>query len=66
MRDYKVPYKRLECIRVLIIYFASTYKWMFLYLKGLNLTIDGWREGRKKYFYKTNCHPRVCLKVWEW
>ena len=66
MREDRVPHKRLECIRGIIIYGASNFKWMTPYLKGLHPTIDGWRERCKKYFYKTKSQPRIHLKVWEW
>ena len=66
MRGYIVPHKRLECIRVFLIYVASTYKWMMPYLKGIYLNIDGCRERRDKYSYKTKSQPRVRLKIWEW
>ena len=36
------------------------------YIKGLNMTIDGWREGRYKDFYKIKSLPRIFLKVWDW
>ena len=52
MREYRLPHKRLECIRGLLIYVARTFKWMTPYLKGLHLTINGWRERREIYFYK--------------
>ena len=66
MREDRVTHKRLECIRGFLIYVARTFKWMTPYLKGLHLTIDGWREGRYKYFYKIKSQPRVCIKMWEW
>ena len=52
MREERVYHKILECIRGFLIYVARTFKWMTPYLKGLHLTIDGWREGREIYFYK--------------
>ena len=61
-----MPHKILECIGGFIIYLASTYKWMMLYLQELHLTIDGWREGIEKNLYKTKSKPRVYMKVWEW
>ena len=45
---------------------ARTYEWMMPYLKGLHMKIDGWREGRDKYLYKTKSQLRVRLKVWKW
>ena len=44
MREYKLPHKRLNCIRRFLIYVVRTFEWMTPYLKGLYLTIDGWRE----------------------
>eukprot|EP00985_Skeletonema_marinoi_P028317 scaffold24532_cov80-Skeletonema_marinoi.AAC.2 len=38
--------KRLEQIRGFLIYVGRTYRWMNPYLKGLHLTIDGWRRDR--------------------
>lgn len=38
--------KRLEQIRGFLGYVSQTYPIMATYLKGLHLTIDGWREGR--------------------
>ena len=55
--------KILEGIRGFLIYVARTFKWMTPYLKGLHLTIDGWREGRDKDFYKTKIQLWVRLKV---
>ena len=66
MREDRMPHKILECIRGLLIYVARNFKWMTTYLKGLNLTIYGWIEGRDKDLYKTKSQPRVCLKVWNW
>ena len=65
-KEDRVPHKRLEYIRGFLIYVARTFKWTTTYLKGLHLTIYGWREGRDKYFYKIKSQPRVSLKVWEW
>ena len=48
MREYRVTHKILECIICFLIYVAMTFKWITPYLKGLHLTIDGWREGRDK------------------
>ena len=52
-REDRVTHKRLECIKGFLIYVVRNFKWMTPYLKGLHLTIDGWREGFEKYFYKT-------------
>ena len=66
MREDRVHHKILECIRGFLIYADRDFKWMTPYLKGLNLTIDRWKEGRDKEFYKIKSQPRVRLKVWEW
>ena len=42
----KVPHQRLLEIRGFLNYVVRTYPWMNPYLKGLHLTIDGWRSGR--------------------
>ena len=42
-----VPRQRLLEIRGFLNYVVRTYPWMNPYLKGLHLTIDGWREGRE-------------------
>ena len=41
-----LPGQRLLEIRGFLNYVVRTYPWMNPYLKGLHLTIDGWREGR--------------------
>ena len=66
MREDRVPHKILWCTRVFRIYVASTFKCMTPSIKGLHLTIYGWRERRDKDLYKIKIQPRVCLKVWEW
>ena len=66
MRGDRVNHKRLDYIRGFLIYVARTSKWMTPYLKSLHMTIDGWREGRDKDFYKIKNQPRVRLKVWDW
>jgi len=38
--------QRLEEMRGFLNYVVRTYPWMNPYLKGLHLTIDGWRPGR--------------------
>ena len=50
MREDRVPHKILYFIRGFLIYVARTFKWITSYLKFLHMTIDGWREGRDKYF----------------
>ena len=61
----KVPRKRLEQIRGFFNYVARTYKWMVPYMKGLHLTIDGWREGRDRQGWKVK-KPAGSSVVWEW
>ena len=41
MRYDRLYHKRLECIRGLLMYVASSFKLMTPYLKGLHLTIYG-------------------------
>ena len=50
IREDRVTQKRLECTTGFRIYVDKNFKWMTSYLKGLHLTIDGWIEGRDKYF----------------
>ena len=66
MRENRVPHKRFECIRGLLIYMASNFKWMMPYLKGLHPTIDEWTEEQDKDFYKIKSQPRVRMEIWEW
>jgi len=61
--------KRLEQIRGYLIYTSRTYKWMVPYLKGIHLTIDGWREGRDCEGFKKKKGPKPRGKPnvrWEW
>ena len=44
----RVPHQRLLEIRGFLNYVVRTYPWLNPYLKGLHLTIDGWREGREE------------------
>jgi hypothetical protein len=41
-----LPHKELESIRGFLIYVSRTYPAMTTYLKGLHLTLDGWRPDR--------------------
>lgn len=41
-----IPFKTLESIRGFYIYVSRTYKAMVPYLKGIHLTLDGWRKNR--------------------
>ena len=43
---------RLEEIRGFLIYTARTFDWLNPYLKGLHLTIDGWRPDRDAEGYR--------------
>ena len=44
--------KRLESIRGFLLYVARTYPILAPFLKGLHLTIDGWRPGRDETGWK--------------
>jgi len=44
--------ERLEQVRGFLVYVARTYRWMNPYLKGLHLTIDGWRPDRDEEGYR--------------
>ena len=52
-----MPRKRLEQIRGFLIYVGRTYRWMNPYLKGIHLTIDGWRLDRDEDGYRIKKHP---------
>ena len=41
-----MPRERLEQIRGFLVYLCRTYPDMVPYLKGIHLTLDGWRAGR--------------------
>ena len=61
-----VPRKRLECIRGYLVYVARTYRWMTPYLKGVHLTIDGWRHDRDREGWKKPLHAKQTrLGVWD-
>ena len=47
-----MPRHRLEQIRGFLIYVARTYRWLNPYLKGLHLSIDGWRSDRDEEGYR--------------
>ncbi|KAL7468881.1 hypothetical protein ACHAXS_009127 [Conticribra weissflogii] len=47
-----MPRKRLEQIRGFLIYVSRTFRWMTPYLKGIHLTIDGWRPDRDSEGWK--------------
>ena len=42
----RLPRQRLLVIRGFLNYVVRTYPWMSSYIKGLHITIDGWREER--------------------
>jgi hypothetical protein len=42
----QLPLKRLMQVRGFLLYVTRTYRYLTPYLKGLHLTIDGWRKGR--------------------
>ena len=52
VRAGPLPRQRLLEIRGFLIYVARTYKWMNPYIKGLHLTIDGWRADRDAQGWK--------------
>jgi len=61
-----VPRKRLECIRGYLVYVARTYRWMTPYLKGVHLTIDGWRHDRDREGWKKPLQAKQTrLGVWD-
>ena len=66
--DGKVDRKRLEQIRGFIIYVSRTYPWMPPYLKGLHLTIDGWRPGRDGggFWLKEGVKRKRPYISWDW
>jgi hypothetical protein len=45
-QEDRLPLKRLLQIRGFLLYVTRTYRYMIPHLKGLHLTIDGWRAGR--------------------
>ena len=52
VRAGPLPRQRLMEIRGFLIYVVRTYKWMNPYIKGLHLTIDGWRADRDAQGWK--------------
>jgi len=42
----RIPFKELERVRGFLIYTTRTYPEMTPYLKGIHLTLDGWRANR--------------------
>ena len=55
--------QRLLEIRGFLNYVVRTYPWMNPYLKGLHLTIDGWREDRNSGGWKVK-EPGVFQGRW--
>jgi hypothetical protein len=63
-----LPKLRLEQIRGYLIYITRTFSWAEPYLKGLHLTIDGWRRGRDSHGFRVP-KPRPSPDnrlIWEW
>lgn len=48
----QLPRKRLEEIRGFLNYVSGTFRWMNPYIKGMHLTIDGWRKDRDMDGYR--------------
>ena len=61
-----LPHKRLEQIRGFLIYVSRTYRWMPPYLKGIHLTLDGWRPDRDAHGYRVQQKKPQVPSVWEW
>ena len=47
-----IPFKELERVRGFLIYTTRTYPEMIPYLKGVHLTLDGWRGNRDRDGWK--------------
>ncbi|KAL7519144.1 hypothetical protein ACHAWX_003937 [Stephanocyclus meneghinianus] len=63
-----LPKLCLEQIRGFLIYVTRTYEWVAPHLKGLHLSINGWREGQDWEGYKV-AKPSpmpTCQFVWNW
>jgi hypothetical protein len=45
-------HKQLERCRGFLVYVAQAYPSLVLYLKGIHLTLDGWRSGRNEDGWK--------------
>ena len=58
----RVPRQRLLEIRGFLNYVVRTYPWLNPYLKGLHLTIDGWREGREEGGWKATGPPSMASR----
>ena len=56
--EMRVNRKRLEAIRGFLNYAVRTYPWMNTYIKGLHLTIGGWRRGRVAGGWRDNWQAR--------
>ena len=46
--DGEIPFKDLERVVGFLVYVSQTYTCMVLYLKGVYLTLNSWRQGRDK------------------
>jgi hypothetical protein len=53
----RIPFKPLESHRGFLVYVTRTYPAAVPYLKGIHLTLDGWRPGRDEDGWATNRHP---------
>ena len=56
--ERRVNRERLEAIRSFLNYVVRTYPWMNPYVKGLHLTIEGWRPGRVAGGWRDNWRAR--------
>ena len=56
-----IPRKELESIRGFLVYVSLTYSLMAPYLKGIHLTLDGWRKDRDDEGWKLTSVPDSVL-----
>ena len=63
--DTGLPRPRLEEIRGFLNYVVRTYPWMNPYLKGLHLTIDGWREDRTQGGWRVPRAQMAARRGWD-
>jgi len=52
LQSQPIPFKELERVRGFLVYTTRTYPEMVPYLKGIHLTLDGWRDGRDNEGWK--------------
>jgi len=52
VKEERIPFKELERIRGFLVYTSRTYTSMVPFLKGIHLTLDGWRRGRDSEGWK--------------